>query len=636
MNVTLPDGKVISLSSEATAYDVAKSIGPGLAKAAIAAKINGKPVDLSAPVHDGDTVALITFDSEEGKSVFWHSSSHVLAQAVQELFPDAKVAIGPAIESGFYYDFDVENPFTPDDLEKIEKKCLEIVSRKLAVSRVELSIEDARRYYTEKNEPYKLELLENIEGPTSMYKQGEWQDLCRGPHVPNTGILKAFKILSSAGAYWRGDEKNKMLQRIYAISFPKKSMLEEYLHLLEEAQKRDHRKLGKELDLFSFHQEGAGFPFWHPRGMVLYNALAEYSRGEHLAAGYNEIRTPVILNEELWRRSGHWDKYRDNMYFTEIDETMHAVKPMNCPGGLLIYKSSSHSYRDLPIKNFEFGLVHRHEKAGVLHGLFRVRQFTQDDAHIFCTPDQIEQQIADVITFITDMYRVFGFEDYRIELSTRPEMFIGDISVWDKAEDALKNVLEHLRIDYQLNPGDGAFYGPKIDFHIRDSLKRSWQCGTIQLDFSMPERFELDYTDSDGQKKRPVMIHRALFGSMERFIGILIEHYGGFLPLWLSPVQVKILPISDKLMRYGGKVEQRLKAAGIRAELDGRAEKVGYKIRDAELKKIPFMAIVGEKEEQSDTVSVRRHQKGDIGALALDRFVVMLEEQIAAKATTYH
>ncbi|MFP4417529.1 MAG: threonine--tRNA ligase [Chitinispirillaceae bacterium] len=636
MNVTLPDGKVISLSSEATAYDVAKSIGPGLAKAAIAAKINGKPVDLSAPVHDGDTVALITFDSEEGKSVFWHSSSHVLAQAVQELFPDAKVAIGPAIESGFYYDFDVENPFTPDDLEKIEKKCLEIVSRKLAVSRVELSIEDARRYYTEKNEPYKLELLENIEGPTSMYKQGEWQDLCRGPHVPNTGILKAFKILSSAGAYWRGDEKNKMLQRIYAISFPKKSMLEEYLHLLEEAQKRDHRKLGKELDLFSFHQEGAGFPFWHPRGMVLYNALAEYSRGEHLAAGYNEIRTPVILNEELWRRSGHWDKYRDNMYFTEIDETMHAVKPMNCPGGLLIYKSSSHSYRDLPIKNFEFGLVHRHEKAGVLHGLFRVRQFTQDDAHIFCTPDQIEQQIAEVITFITDMYRVFGFEDYRIELSTRPEMFIGDISVWDKAEDALKNVLEHLRIDYQLNPGDGAFYGPKIDFHIRDSLKRSWQCGTIQLDFSMPERFELDYTDSDGQKKRPVMIHRALFGSMERFIGILIEHYGGFLPLWLSPVQVKILPISDKLMRYGGKVEQRLKAAGIRAELDGRAEKVGYKIRDAELKKIPFMAIVGEKEEQSDTVSVRRHQKGDIGALALDRFVVMLEEQIAAKATTYH
>lgn len=636
MNVTLPDGKVISLSSEATAYDVAKSIGPGLAKAAIAAKINGKPVDLSAPVHDGDTVALITFDSEEGKSVFWHSSSHVLAQAVQELFPDAKVAIGPAIESGFYYDFDVENPFTPDDLEKIEKKCLEIVSRKLAVSRVELSIEDARRYYTEKNEPYKLELLENIEGPTSMYKQGEWQDLCRGPHVPNTGILKAFKILSSAGAYWRGDEKNKMLQRIYAISFPKKSMLEEYLHLLEEAQKRDHRKLGKELDLFSFHQEGAGFPFWHPRGMVLYNALAEYSRGEHLAAGYNEIRTPVILNEELWRRSGHWDKYRDNMYFTEIDETMHAVKPMNCPGGLLIYKSSSHSYRDLPIKNFEFGLVHRHEKAGVLHGLFRVRQFTQDDAHIFCTPDQIEQQIAEVITFITDMYRVFGFEDYRIELSTRPEMFIGDISVWDKAEDALKNVLEHLRIDYQLNPGDGAFYGPKIDFHIRDSLKRSWQCGTIQLDFSMPERFELDYTDSDGQKKRPVMIHRALFGSMERFIGILIEHYGGFLPLWLSPVQVKILPISDKLMRYGGKVEQMLKAAGIRAELDGRAEKVGYKIRDAELKKIPFMAIVGEKEEQSDTVSVRRHQKGDIGALALDRFVVMLEEQIAAKATTYH
>lgn len=636
MNVTLPDGKTIALPAEATALDVAKSIGPGLAKAALAAKVNGKPVDLTAPVHDGDTVALITFDTEEGKSIFWHSSSHVLAQAVQELFPEAKVAIGPAIESGFYYDFDVKSPFTPEDLQRIEKKCQEIVSRKLQVQRIEMSIEEAQQYYAKKGEVYKMELLENIEGPTSMYRQGEWQDLCRGPHVPNTGLLKAFKVLSSAGAYWRGDEKNKMLQRIYAISFPKKSMLEEHIHLLEEAQKRDHRKLGKELDLFSFHQEGAGFPFWHPKGMVLYNALNDYSRGEHLAAGYNEIRTPIILNEELWRRSGHWDKYRDNMYFTEIDDAMHAVKPMNCPGGLLIYKSNSHSYRDLPIKNFEFGLVHRHEKAGVLHGLFRVRQFTQDDAHIFCMPDQIEQQIAEVITFITDMYKVFGFEDYKIELSTRPEMYIGDIEVWDRAEEALKNVLEHQKIDYQLNPGDGAFYGPKIDFHIRDSLKRSWQCGTIQLDFSMPERFELEYTDSDGQKKRPVMIHRALFGSMERFIGILIEHYGGFLPLWLSPVQVKVLPISDRFMEYASEVEKTLVQAGIRAELDQRTEKVGYKIRDAELKKIPFMAIVGEKEEQSKTVSVRQHQKGDIGALALDRFVVMLNQQIAAKATTYH
>ncbi len=636
MNVKLPDGKTIELSGEATAYDVAKKIGPGLAKAALAAKINDKPVDLNTPVKDGDTVALTTFESEEGKSIFWHSSSHVLAQAVQELFPDAKLAIGPAIESGFYYDFDVENPFTPDDLEKIEKRCAEIVSRKIPVERVEMSIEDAKLYYKKRDEIYKLELLENIEGPTSMYRQGEWQDLCRGPHVPNTGILKAFKILSVAGAYWRGDEKNKMLQRIYAVSFPKKSMLDEYLHLLEEAQKRDHRKLGKELDLFSFHQEGAGFPFWHPKGMVLYNALAQYSREQHLDAGYNEIRTPIILNEDLWRRSGHWDKYRSNMYFTEIDETMHAVKPMNCPGGLLIYKSSAHSYRELPIKNFEFGLVHRHEKAGVLHGLFRVRQFTQDDAHIFCTPDQIEQQIGEVIIFITEMYRTFGFDDYKIELSTRPETFIGEIEVWDRAEAALKNVLQHLNIDYQLNPGDGAFYGPKIDFHIRDSLKRSWQCGTIQLDFSMPERFELEYTDSDGTKKRPVMIHRALFGSMERFIGILIEHYGGFLPLWLSPVQVKILPISDRFLAYANSVEKRLLDEGVRAEVDERAEKVGYKIRDAELKKIPFMVIVGEKEEQSNAVSVRQHQKGDIGALQLDRFVAMLKEQIAARAATYN
>ncbi|MDO5577516.1 MAG: threonine--tRNA ligase, partial [Fibrobacter sp.] len=435
--------------------------------------------------------------------------------------------------------------------------------------------------------------------------------------MPNTGIVKAFKLLSVAGAYWRGSEKNKMLQRIYGISFPKQAMLDEYLRLLEEAQKRDHRKLGKELDLFSFHQEGAGFPFWHPNGMLLYNLILEYSRGEHLKAGYKEVKTPIILNEELWHRSGHWDKYRENMYFTTIDEAVHAVKPMNCPGHLLVYKNAAHSYREFPIKFFEFGLVHRHEKAGVLHGLFRVRQFTQDDAHLFCTPEQIEEQITEVISFIINVYKIFGFKDYKIELSTRPEKYIGSLEIWDKAEKALQSVLEKQNFDYQINPGDGAFYGPKIDFHIKDVLNRSWQCGTIQLDFSMPERFSLEYTDVDGQLKRPVMIHRAMFGSMERFIGILLEHYGGALPLWLSPIQMRIIPISDRYNDYAVKVNQMAAEAGIRSEIDYRSEKVGYKIRDAEVKKIPCMVIVGEKEQETESVSVRLHGKGDLGSKSL-------------------
>ncbi len=631
MHVSLPDGKQIELTAGASAGDVAKSIGPGLAKSALAAVVNGHSVDLWSPVHDGDTVELITFDSTRGKSIFWHSSSHILAQAVQELFPEAKVAIGPAIETGFYYDFDVEQPFTPEDLAAIEKRCKEIVSRKLPVERIELSHEEAREYYKKRYEPYKLELIETAEGAVSMYQQGEWRDLCRGPHIPNTGMIKAIKLLHAAGAYWRGDENNKMLQRIYGISFPKASMLEEYLQLLEEAQRRDHRRVGKELELFSFHPEGAGFPFWHPKGMVLYNAIMDFSRARHIESGYQELKTPIILNEELWRQSGHWDKYAENMYFTEIDGSSHAVKPMNCPGGLLVYKSRAHSYREFPIKNFEFGLVHRHEKAGVLHGLFRVRQFTQDDAHIFCLPEQIEEQVAEVMAFIIDMYRIFGFEDYKIELSTRPDQHIGSEEMWDRAEQALQNVLDAKKVDYQLNPGDGAFYGPKIDFHIRDSLKRSWQCGTIQLDFSMPERFELEYTAADGQKRRPVMIHRALFGSFERFIGILIEHFGGHLPTWLSPVQVKVLPISDRFMDYAAEVADKLVAAGVRAEVDERTEKVGYKIRDAELKKIPFMAIVGEKERQSATVSVREHTRGDQGAMEAQAFANLLAQRIEKK-----
>ncbi|MBN1307480.1 MAG: threonine--tRNA ligase, partial [Chitinispirillaceae bacterium] len=446
----------------------------------------------------------------------------------------------------------------------------------------------------------------------------------RGPHIVNTAVIKAFKILSIAGAYWRGNEHNRMLQRIYAISFPKREQLDEYLKLVEEAQKRDHRKLGRDLDLFSFHQEGAGFPFWHPNGAVLYTTILNYSRQQHLKAGYREVRTPIILNEELWHRSGHWDKYRENMYFTEIDEAVHAVKPMNCPGHLLIYKSSARSYRDFPLKFFEFGLVHRHEKAGVLHGLFRVRQFTQDDAHIFCTPLHIEEQVTDVMRFVMDMYHTFGFERYAIELSTRPETFIGSVDMWEKAEAALKNVLEHQKIDYRLNAGEGAFYGPKIDFHIKDVLNRSWQCGTIQLDFSMPERFELEYTDADGRRKRPVMIHRALFGSMERFIGILLEQYGGALPFWLAPVQVCILPIADRFLDYGRSIGDRLAKEGYRVEVDDRNEKIGYKIRESEVNKTPFMAIVGEKERLSCSVSARKHGGGDLGPLSVDDFISLL------------
>jgi threonyl-tRNA synthetase len=627
MKINLPGGNVKELPEGANAYDLAKSISPKLAQAALAAKVNGTAADLYRALSDNDSVEILTFDSPEGVSIFRHSSSHILAQAVQELYPDAKIAIGPAIENGFYYDFDVEKPFTPEDIQAIEARVKKIISEKIPFVRSEPSTEEIQQYFAGKGEIYKLELLNAIEGRPSVYTQGSWKDLCRGPHVPDTGYIKAFKVLSVAGAYWRGDEKNKMLQRIYGISVPKVSMLEEYLHLLEEAQKRDHRKLGRELDLFSFHAEGTGFPFWHPKGMLVYNTIADFSRKAHLAAGYNEVKTPIILNEELWHKSGHWDKYKENMYFTTIDEQTHAVKPMNCPGHLLIYKNTAHSYREFPMKFFEFGLVHRHEKSSTLHGLFRVRQFTQDDAHIFCTPEQIEPQITDVMNFIMNMYKVFGFEDYKIELSTRPEKYIGSLEIWDKAEKALQSVLEHQKIDYQLNPGDGAFYGPKIDFHIKDVLKRSWQCGTIQLDFSMPERFDLEYTDVDGQKKRPVMIHRAMFGSMERFIGILIEHFGGALPVWLSPVQVKILPISDRFMEFATRVGSQLKEAGLRVETDARAEKIGYKIREAEVNKIPYMVIIGEKELESGSLSIRQHGKGDIGSLSLDNFISRLSDE---------
>ncbi|MCL2688902.1 MAG: threonine--tRNA ligase [Chitinispirillia bacterium] len=621
MNVILPDGKNLPLADNACAFDVAKAISPKLAKAAVACKINGELRDLSSKLNDNDTVAILTFDNDEGKSIFWHSSSHILAQAVQELFPEAKIAIGPSIENGFYYDFDTDKPFTPEDIAAIEKKFKEITDKKLQFIRKEVCVDEARKIFGDKNEPYKIELLNDVVGQPSMYSQGDWVDLCRGPHVPDTGYIKAFKLTSVAGAYWRGKVDNPMLQRIYGISFPKQAQLDEYLTLLEEAQKRDHRKLGKDLELFTFHQEGAGFPFWHPRGMVLYNAVLDFSRKEHVKAGYQEIKTPIILNEELWRKSGHWDKYKENMYFTQIDDVTCAVKPMNCPGGLLVFKSVPRSYRQFPLKFCEFGLVHRHEKSSALHGLFRVRQFTQDDAHIFCLPDQIEDEITKVISFITYIYKVFGFDDYKIELSTRPEKYIGSLEIWEKAEGALKKVLDDGKIAYQLNPGDGAFYGPKIDFHVKDVLKRSWQCGTIQLDFSMPELLELEYTAADGEKKRPVMIHRALLGSMERFIGILLEHYGGALPLWLSPEQCRVLPISEHFTDYARKVHSELLNAGIRAEIDERNEKVGYKIREAETSKIPFMLVVGEKERDSNTVSVRQHSKGDLGSRSINEVI---------------
>jgi threonyl-tRNA synthetase len=628
MNIVLPDSSTKTLPDNATGLDVAQSIGQRLAKEALAINVNGVACDLMLPVPDNARVEILTFDSEAGKSVFWHTSSHILAQAVQELFPSAKIAIGPAIENGFYYDFDVDHPFTPQDLLIIEKKCREIIEAKIPLVRAECSVGEAKNYFTQKAEPYKLELLNDIEGSPSIYRQGNWQDLCRGPHLPNTGYVRALKLMSVAGAYWRGSEKNKMLQRIYGISFPKQAMLDEHVRLLEEALKRDHRKLGRELDLFSFHAEGAGFPFWHGNGMTLYNTILDFCRREHHQAGYQEVKTPMILNEELWHRSGHWDKYRDNMYFTTIDEVVHAVKPMNCPGGLLIYGNTPHSYREFPLKYCEFGLVHRHEKAGVLQGLFRVRQFTQDDAHIFCLTEQIKTELDKVIDFIVHIYRTFGFSEYTMELSTRPEKYIGSLELWDKAESILKEVLDGKKLPYKVNAGDGAFYGPKIDFHIKDCLGRRWQCGTVQLDFAMPERFELEYTDSDGQKKRPVMIHRALLGSMERFIGILLEHYGGALPLWLAPLQVKIIPISEKFLDYANLVRQQCIAAGLRCEIDDRQEKMGFKIREAEVRKIPCMAVVGEKESAANTVSMRFHGRGDMGTVSLAQFVEQLATEV--------
>lgn len=630
IQVTLKGGVKKTYPKGISLLEIAEDISKKLAKEALVAKVDGVLKDLSYKVQDDSVVEILTFDDEEGRKVFWHSTSHVMAQAVKRLFPDAKLAIGPAIDEGFYYDFDMEESFSPSDIEQIEKEMAKIIAENYSFSRKDVSRDEALSDLEEQNEPYKVELVQALEDDAniSFYNQGEFSDLCAGPHIPSTGKIKAFKLTSLAGAYWRGDEDNKMLQRIYGISFPKKSMLDEYLHRIEEAKKRDHRKLGRELDLFSLHEEGPGFPFFHPKGMVLWNILIDFWRKEHQKRGYQEIKTPIILNEELWQRSGHWEHYKDNMYFTKIDDMAYAVKPMNCPGGILMYKSNSHSYRDLPIRLGELGIVHRHEKSGVLHGLMRVRCFTQDDAHIFMMPSQIEEEIIGVIDLVDYFYKIFGFE-YHVELSTRPENSMGSDELWEQATNALQKALEKKGMPYKINEGDGAFYGPKIDFHLKDSLGRTWQCGTIQLDFQMPERFDLSYIGPDGEKHRPVMIHRVIYGSIERFIGILIEHYGGAFPMWLAPVQARILPISEKHLEYARKVKQQLEEAGIRVELDERNEKIGYKIREAQMQKTPYMLIVGDKEAEENTVSVRVREKGDTGQQSIESFIEEVKELTA-------
>lgn len=634
IKVTLKDGSVKEYQKGTTVEEIVASIGSGLLKAAMAAKINGKVSDLSTPVNEDFSLEVLTFDDDEGKRALRHTSSHILAQAVKRLYPGVKLAIGPAIDTGFYYDFDSDKAFSEEDLAAIEKEMEKIVKEDYKLERFELSRKEALDMMSKLGESYKVELINDLpeDEIISFYRQGDFVDLCAGPHVPSTGRAKAIKLLSVAGAYWRGSEKNKMLQRIYGTTFVKKSQLDEYLNMLEEAKKRDHRKLGKELDLFSILEEGPGFPFFHPKGMILRNVLEDFWRKEHRKNGYLEVKTPIILNEELWHRSGHWDKYKENMYFTKIDESDYAVKPMNCPGGMLMYMRQMHSYKELPLRMGELGLVHRHEMAGALHGLMRVRCFTQDDAHIFMMPSQIKDEIIGVAKMIDSFYNLFGFE-YHMELSTRPEKFIGTIESWDMATDALRDALNSLGKPYKINEGDGAFYGPKIDFHLKDSIGRTWQCGTIQLDMQMPERFDLTYVGADGEKHRPVMIHRVIFGSIERFIAILTEHYAGAFPVWLAPVQVIILPISEKQREYAEKLRDRLEKLEIRAEADLRNEKVGYKIREAQLQKIPYMLVVGDKEIENDSVAVRDRKDGDKGVMAVEEFILRIEEEIKNKVS---
>ncbi|HHE36927.1 MAG TPA: threonine--tRNA ligase [Candidatus Woesearchaeota archaeon] len=597
---------------------------------ALAVVINKRVVDLSAPINESGEFDILTFEDEAGMDLFRHSSSHLMALAVKRLYPNAKFAIGPSIEDGFYYDFD-NLSISDKDLKKIEAEIKKIIHEKLPFIRREISKQEALKLF--KNEPYKLELINDLPASERIttYKLGAFEDLCRGPHVPHSGVIGAVKLLKVAGAYWRGDSTKKMLTRIYGTSFPDKKMLSEYLTRLEEAKKRDHRKLGQEMDLFSFHDEARGFPFWHPKGMILWDEIINYWKEVHRKYGYGEVRTPIILNKDLWLRSGHWEHYKENMYFTTIDDVEHAVKPMNCPGGILIYKSRLHSYKEFPLKLAELGLVHRHELSGVLHGLARVRSFTQDDAHVYCLPDQLEQEIINIIDLVYELYGAFGLKDYRIELSTKPDKHIGSEEDWRRAEEALEKALKKKNAKYDINPGEGAFYGPKIDFHIRDSIGRSWQCGTIQVDFAMPERFDLTYEGRDGRKHRPVMIHRAILGSIERFVGILLEHYAGKLPLWLNPVQVKLLPIADRHAEYARRVAEKMKSRGIRVEVDERSESTSKKVRDAQLEKVNYILVVGDKEEEAGTVNVRTRDNEVKGPRKVEEFIDELLKEIKEK-----
>lgn len=630
INLKLPDDSIMQVKKGTTVQEVAYQISPRLAKDAVCGRYNGDLVDLQYPINADGTYSVVTIDSPEGIDVLRHTTAHVMAQAVLRLWPDAKLAIGPTIENGFYYDFDLGHSITPEDLETIEAEMHKIIADDLPVKRFEVSKDEAAQLFKERNDNYKLELIADLDNEVSIYQQGDFFDLCRGPHLSSTGRIKAFKLLSVAGAYWRGDDSKPMLQRIYGTAFFKKSDLDAYLKRMEEAKKRDHRKVGRELELFVLLEEGPGFPFLLPKGMELRNTLIDFWREEHKKAGYLEISTPIILHQNLWHRSGHWDHYKENMYFTKIDGEDYAIKPMNCPGGMLVYKNKMHSYRDLPLRLGELGLVHRHELSGVLHGLMRVRNFTQDDAHIFMLPEQIKDEITDLIAFIDKFYSVFGFK-YHMELSTRPENSMGSDEDWEVATNALKAALEENGYEYILNEGDGAFYGPKIDFHLEDCLGRTWQCGTIQLDFQMPERFDLTYVGQDGEKHRPVMIHRVVFGSIERFIGIIIEHFAGAFPTWLAPVQVRVIPIAQGHHEYATVVADQLSGKGIRLEIDQRNEKLGYKIREAQMQKIPYMLIVGDQEKENNSVAVRSREEGDLGTVSLDEFTDNIAEEINSK-----
>ena len=629
VKIILPDGSAKEYAAGTTLGEAVKQLSNSLAKKVLAANVNGELTDLREELVDGSEVAFLTFEEDGGKHTLRHTASHILAQAVKRLWPEAKLAIGPAIDKGFYYDIDMEHTLTPEDLGKIEKEMSRIVKENLPITKSVMSRQEAIEFFKSKNEDYKVELIQDLpeDAVISCYSQGDFIDLCAGPHVASTGKVKAFKLQSIAGAYWRGDEKNKMLQRIYGTAFEKKEELEAYLHLLEEAAKRDHRKLGKELGLFVIKEEGPGFPFFLPKGMALRNELENFWREVHHEFEYEEIRTPIILNKQLWETSGHWFHYRENMYTTIIDEEEYAIKPMNCPGGILVYQNEMHSYRDFPLRYAELGLVHRHELSGALHGLFRVRAFTQDDAHVFMLPDQMQSELMKVIELFDRIYSQFGLK-YHVELSTKPDNAMGDDAIWEAATEALRNAIEAKGIPYVINPGDGAFYGPKLDYHIEDSLGRTWQCGTIQLDMNLPERFQIEYVGEDGQKHRPIMIHRACFGSMERFIGILTEHYAGAFPTWMAPVQVKILPISEKHVEYAEQLAKQMHRDYVRVEVDDRNEKIGYKIRQAQMAKVPYMLVVGDKEVEEGTVNVRKHGGDELGSVPFEEFFNAIKIEI--------